>query len=89
MAAGARQRSVRSDKIALTAKVATPEGELDQFAHRDGMDWFRNGCHAVSFRPHRACGNRIVFGDARAGAWAAPKNTAGGRGEAARAPRER
>ena len=65
MAAGARQRAVRSDKIALAAKVAPPERELDQFAHLDGMDWFRDGCHAGSFSPRRVCGNRIVFGAGR------------------------
>ena len=40
VAARARQGAVPPYEIALAAKVALPQGELDQLAHLDREDWF-------------------------------------------------
>ena len=40
MAPGARQSAVRPHEVALAAKIALPQGKLDEFAHLHGEDWF-------------------------------------------------
>ena len=40
VAPGARQSAVSAHEVALAAKVALPQGKLDEFAHLHGEDWF-------------------------------------------------
>jgi hypothetical protein len=40
MAADAGEGAVGADELALAAKVARPQDELDQVAHRNCMRWF-------------------------------------------------
>ena len=43
MAAGARQGAVRPDEVAPAAKVALPQGELDEFPHWNEKTGFKPG----------------------------------------------
>ena len=50
VASGAGQGPLTPYEVALAAQVATAQGELDEFAHLEGNDWFGGRCHARSLR---------------------------------------